>query len=154
MANHSSATARSEKPHVNRTTRTNTIMNALKERAQAVLNDESIDAESRARLRYALEMNDPWLAEMVRREDAIEIPERDEADSSREKIEALAEIMCGACNESAAALLVLMGTLQNSDDPTVLANTVKHFAFTRCGELNVFGMVDAQIAVLESELLT
>jgi len=80
MANHSSATARSEKPHVNRTTRTNTIMNALKERAQAVLNDESIDAESRARLCYALEMNDPWLAKMVRREDAAEILERDEAD--------------------------------------------------------------------------
>ena len=154
MANHSSATARSEKPHVNRTTRTNTIMNALKERAQAVLNDESIDAESRARLRHALEMNDPWLAEMVRREDEIEIPERDEADSSREKIEALAEIICGAGSESAAALLVLMGTLQNSTDPTVLANTVKHFAFTRCGELNVYGMVDAQIAVLQSELLT
>ena len=66
MANHSSAMARSEKPHVNRTTRTNTIMNALKERAQVVLKDESIDAESRARLRYALEMNDPWLVERVR----------------------------------------------------------------------------------------
>jgi len=127
-------------------------MNALKERAQAVLNDESIDAESRARLRYALEMNDPWLAEMVRA-DATEISERDEADSGREKIEALAEIICGAGNESAAALLVLMGTLQNSADPTVLANSVKHFAFTRCGELNVYGMVEAQIAVLESELL-
>jgi hypothetical protein len=47
-----------------------------------------------------------------------------------------------------------MGTLQNSTDPAVLANTVKHFAFTRCGELNVFGMVDAQVAVLESQLLT
>ena len=153
MANHSSAMARSEKPHVNRTTRTNTIMNALKERAQAVLNDESIDAESRARLRYALEMNDPWLAEMVRA-DATEIPERDEADLTREKIEALAEIICGAGKESAAALFVLMGTLQNSAEPTILANTVKHFAFTRCGELNAFGIVDAQIAVLESELLT
>jgi len=54
----------------------------------------------------------------------------------------------------AAALLVLMGALQNSTDPTILANTVKHFAFTRCGELNAFGMVDAQIAALEGELLT
>jgi len=149
MANHSSATARTEKPHVNRTTRTNTIMNALNERAQAVLNDESIDEQSRARLRYALETNDPWLAEMV-----TEIPVRDEADPSREKIETLAEIICGAGNDSAAALLVLMGALQNSTDPTILANTVKHFAFTRCGELNAFGMVDAQIAVLEGELLT
>ena len=152
MANHSSATVRSEKPHVNRTTRTNTIMNALKERAQAVVNDQSIDEQSRARLRYALETNDPWLAEMLRA-DATEIPERDEGES-REKIEALAEIICGAGTESAAALLVLMGTLQNSADPTTLANTVKHFAFTRCGELNVYGMVDTQIVALQSELLT
>jgi len=46
-----------------------------------------------------------------------------------------------------------MGTLQDSTEPEALANTVKHFAFTRCGELNVFGMVDAQIAVVEGELL-
>jgi hypothetical protein len=45
-----------------------------------------------------------------------------------------------------------MGTLQNSSDPKVLANTAKHIAFTRCGELNVNGVVDKQIAVLESEL--
>jgi hypothetical protein len=152
MANHSSATARSEKPHVNRPTRTNTILNALKERAQAVLNDKSIDADSRARLRYALETNDPWLAEMVCHAgetiiDTIEIP-----DSGREKIEALVEIICGAGGEAAAALLVLMGTFQNSMDPKVLANTVKHFAFTRCGELNVHGMVEAQIAILEGDL--
>ncbi len=75
-----------------------------------------------------------------------------EADST-EKIEALAEIICGGGEESAAALFVLMGTLQDSADPKTIANTAKHFAFTRCGELNVFGMVDAQIAVLERELL-
>jgi hypothetical protein len=46
-----------------------------------------------------------------------------------------------------------MGKLQNSTHPKVLANTAKHLAFTRCGELNFCGMVDAQIAVLESELL-
>ena len=28
----------------------------------------------------------------------------------------------------------------------------KHFAFTRCGELNVYGIVDAQIAAIEGEL--
>jgi hypothetical protein len=70
MASHSSATAREETPHVNQTTRTNTIMNALKRRAQAVLNDKSIDPQSRAIIRYALEINDPWLAELVRRADA------------------------------------------------------------------------------------
>jgi hypothetical protein len=59
-----------ETPHVNRTSRTNTIVNALKQRAQAVLNDRSIDSQSRAIIRYALETNDPWLAELVRRADA------------------------------------------------------------------------------------
>jgi len=150
MANHSSAAARRETPHVKRTTRTNTIMSALTQRAQSLLHDKSIDAESRAILRHALETNDPWLAEMVRRAES----QTPEEDSSREKIEALADIICGVGNDSAAALFVLMGTLQNSEDPAVLANTVKHFAFTRCGELNVFGMVDAQVAVLESQLLT
>jgi hypothetical protein len=46
MANDSSATVR-ETPHANQTTRTATIINALKERAQAVLNDRSIDPQSR-----------------------------------------------------------------------------------------------------------
>ena len=151
MANHGSATMREATPHANET-RTNTIMNALKERAQSVLNDPSLDDQSRAILCHALETNDPWLAEMVRRADVSQTPEKDDADLSREKIETLADIICGGSNNAAAALLVLMGTFQNSADPTVLAHTVKHFAFTRCGELNVFGMVDAQIAVLEGEL--
>jgi len=47
-----------------------------------------------------------------------------------------------------------MGTLEHATDPKVLAHTAKHFAFTRCGELNFNGMVEAQIAVLESELLS
>ncbi len=160
MASHSSATAR--EPHVNRTSRTNTIVNALKQRAQAVLNDGSIDAQSRAIIRYALEINDPWLARLVRRAEAgetildridvSETPETSEADSS-ERIEALAEIICRAGDQSTAALFVLMGMMANSTHPQVLANTAKHFAFTRCGELNLYGMVDAQIAVLEDELL-
>ena len=74
-------------------------------------------------------------------------------ETNEQKIGALAEIICGASNESSAALFVLMGTMQNSDEPEALANTVKHFAFTRCGELNVFGMVDAQIEIVERELL-
>ena len=57
-------------PHVDQTTRTNTIMNALARRARAVLNDGSIDPQARAIIRYALETNDPWLAELVRRADA------------------------------------------------------------------------------------
>jgi hypothetical protein len=46
-----------------------------------------------------------------------------------------------------------MATLENSTHPKVLANHVKHLAFTRCGELNAYGMVDAQVAALEGELL-
>ena len=166
MASHSSATARRETPHINRITRTNTIIDALKRRAQAVLNDRSIDPQSRAIISYALETNDPWLAELVRRAEVgetivettdfsqtSETYEAYEADSS-EKIEVLAEMICRAGDEPAAALLVLMGTFQKSSHPKVLANTAKHFAFTRCGELNVYGMVNAQIAVLEGELFT
>ena len=67
MVNHSSATVR-ETPHVNQTSRTNTIVNALKQRAQAVVNDRTVDPQSRAIIRYALEKNDPWLAELVRRD--------------------------------------------------------------------------------------
>ena len=96
MASHSSANVR-ETPHVNQTSRTNTIVNALKRRAQAVLNDQSIDAQSRAIIRYAMEINDPWLAKLVRRAEAgedvaettdfSEIDGTSERDSSREKIE-------------------------------------------------------------------
>lgn len=73
--------------------------------------------------------------------------------SSREKIEALVEIICGAGDAPAAALFVLMGILQNSTEPDALAHTAKHIAFTHCGERNVYGMVDAQLALVEGELL-
>ncbi len=46
-----------------------------------------------------------------------------------------------------------MSMVQNSSDPKALANMAKHLAFTRCGELNVNGMVDAQAAVFKDELL-
>ncbi len=162
----SSATVRHEAPHTNRTTRNATIMNALKRRAQAVLNDTSIDPQSRAIIRYAMEINDPWLAELVRRADAGETlfdtvdfsqtPDTREHASSDERVEALAEMICRAGDEpetKSAALLVLMSTIENSTHPKVLANTAKHLAFTRCGELNLFGMVEAQVATVEHELL-
>ena len=158
MATHVSATSR--EPHATKPSRTNTIMSALTRRAQAVLNDKSIDAQSRAIIRYAMEINDPWLARLVRRADAgetlFDTPETNEADSSEEKIEALAEMICRADDEPAtrwAALLVLMSTLENAPHPKALANTAKHLAFMRCGELNAYGIVDAQIAMLEGELL-
>lgn len=162
MANHVSATVR-ETPHVTKPTRTNTIINALKRRAQAVLNDKSIDPQSRAIIRYGLETNDPWLAELVRRAEAGEtilsgiassdILDADEDGSSEEKIEALAEIICRAGDKAAAALLVLMARIEDAAHPKALANTAKHLAFTRCGELNFCDMVDAQIPLVESQLL-
>jgi hypothetical protein len=78
MAKDTSATTRVRAPHLpetsdpSETTRTATIINALKRRAQAVLNDKSIDPQSRAIIRYGLETNDPWLAELVRRAEAGE----------------------------------------------------------------------------------
>jgi hypothetical protein len=156
------------------TTRTATIINALKRRAQAVLNDTSIDPQSRAIIRYGLETNDPWLAELVRRAEAREaivesaIVNRrglsettdssdydlTEHDHGAAKVETLIEIICRAGDEpetKSAALLVLMATLENSSHPKALANAGKHFAFARCGDLNLHGIVDMQIAALERQ---
>jgi len=162
MASHSSARVRTETPHVNRTTRTNTIVNALKRRAQAVLNDRTIDAQSRAIIRYALETNDPWLAELVRRADAGEnseqldfsqTPDDNEDYSSDAKIEACVDLICKSGSKATVALLVLMATLEKATHPKALANVAKHLVFTCCAESNLNGMVDAQIATLESDLL-
>ena len=165
MATHGSATAH-ETPHATETTTITTISDALRRRAQAVINDRSIDPQWRAIIRYGLETNDPWLADLVRRADAGETimdtldfslaPETNEDDFNEKKIHALAEILCRSGDDpdsKAAALFVLMGTLEHSSHPKVLANAAKHFAFTRCGELNLYGIVDAQIAVVEGELL-
>jgi hypothetical protein len=162
MTLHSSATAFEQTSHDLETTQT-TISDALRRRAQSVIHDSATDPQWRSIIRYALEINDPLLADLVRRADAGETIidttnfsqtlETNEDDSRQEKIEALAEIICRTGGDSAAALFVLMGTLENSTHPKLLANMVKHFAFTRCGELNLFGMVDAQIAVVEGELL-
>ena len=145
MTTHSSATPREETPHVS---------DALKRRAQSIINDKSIDAQTRAVIRYGLEINDPWLPELVRCVDAGEsIADGLFVASSKEKIESLTDLICQAGDEPSAALLVLLSTLENSPHPKALANTAKHLAFTRCGELNVLGMVDAQIAALEGRLM-
>ena len=162
MTTHSSATVREQTPHVTETTNTITSI-ALKRRAQSVINDTSIDPRWRNIVRYAFEINDPWLGDLVRRADAGEPiidtidfslePQSEENDSSEEKIEALAEIICRVNDESAAALFVLMGMLEKSTHPKLLANTAKHCAFTHCGESNLYGIADAQIGVVEAELL-
>ncbi len=70
MSMHSSATALEETPHETETTIT--ISDDLRRRAQAVMNDRSIDPQWRPIIRYALETNDPWLADVVRRAEAGE----------------------------------------------------------------------------------
>jgi hypothetical protein len=171
MVSHSSAT---ECEHTSRTfnsftsnTRNIRISDAVKRRALAVIQRDAIDAGSRNIIRCALEINDPSLAELVLRVDAGEsivdnIFPKDTSDiaedaSHKPTIETLVEMICGGGDDPGTrsmALLVLMGTLQNADDPKALANAAKHLAFTQCGELNAFGMVDTQIGMFGRELLT
>ena len=161
MLNHNSAQLREEIPHSASSTKTNPINDAVRRRAQSLIKDKSIDAGARAVIRYAVEIDDPMLSELVRRADAGEpiidahLSEANNEVSIEEKLELLAEMLCRTGDEPetrAAALLVLMSTLEHSTNPKVLANHVKHLAFTRCGELNCYGMVEAQIATIEGEL--
>ena len=165
MTTHSSsAPERKATPHATTSTTNNTISDAVRRRAHALINDRTIDANERVWIRYALETNDaPGLAELVRRADAGEpiiddahLLESTEEFSTEEKLERLAAMIYQAGDQPetrAAALLVLMSTLENSTNSKVLVNHVKHVAFTRCAELNCYGMVDAQIAAIETELL-
>jgi hypothetical protein len=133
--------------------------------SQAVLNDTSIDPQSRAIIRYAMEINDPWPAELVRRVDKGEIsletidlsqtPTTPEQELSDKRVRTLADIICRNGDEpeaKSAALLVLMSLIEEPAYPKSLANKAKHLACARCGELNLYGMVDAQVATVESEL--
>ena len=161
MTTHGSASAQEETPHETERIQI-TISDALRRRAESVINGRSIDPQWRSIIRYALEISDPLLPDLVRRADAGEkiiettefsTQENNEDDANEEKVHALAEIICQTGDEAAAAMFVLMGTLENSAHPKLLANAAKHFAFTRCAELNLYGMVDAQLPLVEGELL-
>jgi hypothetical protein len=163
MTTHTSATTYEETPHETETT-VITVSDATRRRAESVINNSSIHPQWRTIIRAALELNDSWLGELIIRAEAgenifdtfesLQTSDVTEDHLTDKKIKALAEIICGAGNEAAAALLVLMGTLENSVDPKAQANAIKHFAFSHCAELNLYGMVDAQIAVVAGELLT
>jgi hypothetical protein len=87
--------------------------------------------------------------------DFSQTPDTSEHHSSNEKIEVLVEMICRAGDEpetKAAALLVLLATIEDSKQPKAVANIAKHLAFTRCGELNLFGMIEEQVATVEREL--
>jgi hypothetical protein len=168
MANHSSATVRAHTPRTIKSVTNNKLnqtqmSDALRRRAKSVIQDKSIDGGSRAIIRYALEINDPMLSQLVQWADAGEnivdnmaAADVSENDSTEQKLEALAEMICQGDDHDtrAAALLVLLAALENADDPKSFAKTAKHFAFTRCGEMNVYGVVDVQVAMLERELFT
>lgn len=178
VPNLNSAVEREETPHAtnsnqnNNSTQNNTlgfnrcIAVAYRRRAESVIKDWSIDPQSRAVIRYAVETSDPWLAELLRRVDAGESlvdtvdfsqePQvQNDDDFEVEKVEALAEMICRGGDEpdtKSAALLVLMAALEDSAHPKALANTAKHLAFNHCAERNLCGMIDAEIRVLEAEL--
>ena len=172
MLNHNSAADREETPHTvnpiqNDTPKVNRcIAVVLRRRAESVINNRSIDPQIRNVIRYALETSDPWLAELVRRADVGESL-FDTVDLSQtfpnaelpteEKVEALADIICRSSSGDdratrSAALLVLIAAIESSPHPRELAAVAKQLAFTHCAELNVCGMIESQIAMLECEL--
>jgi hypothetical protein len=63
MAKDSSATVRSETPHLGA---------SIKRRAQDLINNQSIDAATRTVLLYGLQIDDPLIPDLVRRVDAGE----------------------------------------------------------------------------------
>ena len=71
MTTHSSAIAHQDTPHETETTKI-TVSDATKRRAESVINDKTIDPQWRTIIRAALELNDPWLAELVTRAEAGE----------------------------------------------------------------------------------
>ena len=161
MTTHSSATAHQDTPHETATTMV-AVSDATKRRAESVINDTTIDSQWRTIIRFALELNDPFVAELVRRAESgedigetvesLRTPVSIEDESSLRKVEALAEIISRSGDQPTAALFILMETLENSTDPKVLASRAKHVAFSHCGELHVYEMIDAQVAELEGEL--
>lgn len=164
MAKHTSAKAQAETPQLTGTTRTPYISDAVKRRARYLINYGSIDIESQTLLRYSLEIEDPHITELVRIVDAgrpvletldfLEMPDMTyEDDPTDEKVETLAQMICGGGDRCVAALLVLMGAIENSTSPKVLANVAKHYAFIRCGELNLYRLADNQVSEVEMALL-
>ena len=87
MTRHSSATPREEKSTTNRTStrrekesdninstlKSHIIDASLKRRARLLITNSSIPSQTRSLIRYALEIRDPYLAQIVRRVEAGEM---------------------------------------------------------------------------------
>ena len=69
MARHSSATSRQQ---TSRNNQSNNIDAKLKRRARLLITNSSIPKQTRLLIRYALEVKDPYLAQLVRRVEAGE----------------------------------------------------------------------------------
>ena len=65
MLNLNSAQLREETPHSTNGSK-GSISDALRRRAQAIINDKLTDAPTRGIIRYGLEINDPSLPELIR----------------------------------------------------------------------------------------
>jgi hypothetical protein len=178
MTDHGSASTRKD-AHLTDPQPNQPLSRALRQRAMRIINNNAIDPGTRAFIRYALDTNDPWTPGLVRRAESGEVFDENfnltrredepvkelsieyEAESQLdqtidEKLEALTDLICRPGNEpdiKSGALLLLMATLESSALPKTLATTTKNFAFLRCCELNLFGMVDLQTELIEKELL-
>jgi len=81
MARNSSATPRQEKStprenesgNINSTPESHIIDASLKRRARLLITNSSIPRQTRSLIRYALEIKDPYLAQVVRRVEAGEL---------------------------------------------------------------------------------
>jgi hypothetical protein len=72
MLNHNSAELRDGTPHARNSTTSKPISNAVKRRAQSLINDRTVDKCVRAFIQHTLETEDPYLSNLVRRVDAGE----------------------------------------------------------------------------------
>lgn len=164
-----SASTRKETPLLTESQPSQPLSRAIGRRAMRLINNRAIDQGTRDMIRFSLDLNDPWTPSLVRRAESGEIFGDDfsltpsvkkfdvELDRSiDEKLEALTDLICRAGNEpdtKSGALLLLMATLEHSARPKELVATAKYLAFLRCCELNICGMVDKQIDLVEKDLL-
>ena len=72
MLNHNSAQLRDGTPHATNSISNKPISDAVRRRAQSLINDTAIDDCARAFIQYTLENEDPYLTKLVRRVDAGE----------------------------------------------------------------------------------
>lgn len=72
MTTHSSAQLRHETPQPTNSITNKPISDAVRRRAQSLINDRTIDDCARAFIQHTLENEDPYLRKLVRRVDAGE----------------------------------------------------------------------------------